>query len=298
VSAAVVFFDFVDFFAVVVLVSLAAGATAALSAVSDGLLFLDFAVVELPLAGVAVSAEVSAFFDLEEVFEADESAVVVLSAEASAFFDFEDFFAVEESAVAALSVASAFFDLEDFFAVELSAAAGVSAESVFLLLVDFLVVEESAAAVSSAVVAFFFFFDLAALVSPGSVVVGVCAACAADAWRRARFANTSSNATISETGSRLRVRFIFGEFLSPAAHRSFRLARGWRAWGGWQRSTNNRSAVLAGRIGEIMCEGRGEVKPGQQPNPKNAGELEILSGHAQKHARGSPKSMHDLHKAR
>jgi hypothetical protein len=296
VSAAVVCFDFVDFFAVVALVSLAAGATAALSAVSDCLLFLDFAVVELPLAGVAVSAEVSAFFDLEEVFEADGSAVVVLSAEASGFFDFEDFFAVEESAVAAVPAASAFFDLEDFFAVELSAAAGVSAESVFLLLVDFLVVEASAAAVS--VVAFFFFFDLAALVSPGSVVVGVCAACAADAWRRARFANTSSNATSSETGSRLRVRFIFGEFLSPAAHRSFCLARGWRAWGGWQRSTNNRGAVLAGRIGEIMCEGRGKVKPGQQPNPKNAGELEILSGHAQKHARGSPKSMHDLHKAR
>ena len=119
---------------------------------SDFLLLVDFAAVELPLAAVVVSAG------------------------ASAFFDFVDFFVVDESVAAALSPSADFFDLEEFFAAELSAAAGASAASVFLLLVDFLVVEESAVAVSSAVAGFFFFLDFAALVSVWSVVVGACAA--------------------------------------------------------------------------------------------------------------------------
>jgi hypothetical protein len=196
------FFDLEDFFAVVALVSLAAGAGAAVSAVSDFLLFLDFEGVELPLADVVVSAD------------------------ASAFFDFADFFVADESAVAAVSPSADFFDLEDFFAVELSAAAVVSAVSVCLLLVDFLALDESAAAVSSAVVVFFFFFDFAALLSLWSVDVGVCAAWAADAGRKVRLASTSRRVTSRTTYNRLPIRLMFCGFLSPAANQALCLAHG------------------------------------------------------------------------
>ncbi len=238
-----------DFFAVAALVSLAAGEAVAVSPESDFLLFLDFAVVELPVAGVLASADESAFVDLEDVFEADESAVAELSTEASAFFDFDDFFVAEESA-AGLPVVSAVFDLEDFFVVELSAGAGVSAESVFLLLVDFLAVEESAAAVSSAVAAFFFFFDFAAVVSVWSVVVGVCAACAADAGRRARVASTNRNATSRETYNRLEIRFIFGEFLSPAAHQSLCRTRMGKAGAGDREVRIIAARLFLGELGK------------------------------------------------
>jgi hypothetical protein len=215
-SRATVFFDFEDLLGAVALISLAAGAACAVSAVSDFLLFLDFAAVEVPLAADVVSADSSAFFVFEDFFEADESAVAEVSAVASTFFDFEDFFAAVASDAAGVSVASDFLDLEDFFAVVLSAAAGVSGESDFLLFVGFLVLEESAAAVSSAGGVFFFFFDFAVLVSLWSVVGVVCAAWAADAGRSAKFPSMSRNAKSNETCNRLRVRFIFGEFLSPA----------------------------------------------------------------------------------
>ncbi len=128
------------------------------------------------------------------------------------------------SAVVEESAAADFLDLEDFFTVEVSAAAAESAVSVFLLLVDFLVVEESAAAVSSAGVVFFFFLDFAALVSFWSVVVGVCAAWAADAGRRVRLASTSRKATSNAMWNRLRVRFILSAFLSPPAIQALCLA--------------------------------------------------------------------------
>ena len=196
-ASAAVAFDLEDFFAVVAVVSPAAGA-AAESGVSDFLLFLDFAVVELPLAVVVVSADASAFFDLEDFFAVEESAGVEDSAATSAFFDFEVFFVVDESPVVELSAVSAFLDFEDFLAVELSAVVAESAVADFLVLEDFFAVEVSAAAVSSAVGVFFFFLDLAAAVSPWSVVAGVCAACAADAGRRVRLANTTRRATSRE----------------------------------------------------------------------------------------------------
>jgi hypothetical protein len=145
-SAVAVFFDLADFWAVVELVALAPGPAEAESAVSDFLLFLDFA-EEAPLAAVEESADASPFFDFADCFEADVSA------------------AVEPSA------ASDLFDLEDFFALELSGVAGEPAVSVF------------------------FFLDFAAVVSLWSVVVGVCAAWAADTARRLRFASTSRRAT-------------------------------------------------------------------------------------------------------
>jgi len=199
-SAAAGVFDLEDFFGVVA--SLAAGAATAVFAVPDFLLLVDFAAVELPLAAV------------------------VESADAPAFFDFDDLFVVEESAGVEVPAASGFFDLEDFFAVELSASGVASAVSVFLLLVDFLVLEESAAAVSSGVAGFFFFLGFAALVSLWSAGAGVCAAWPADAGRRVRLANTSRTVAIRATGKRLRVRFIVGEFLSPAADQALCLVRG------------------------------------------------------------------------
>jgi hypothetical protein len=259
-SAAAVFFDLEDFFApveLVVLVSLAAGAAAAVSAVPDFWLFLDFEVVELPLAAVVASAEVSAFFD------------------------FEDFFTVDASLVAELSAASDFFDLEDFFAVELSAAAVESAVSVFLLLVDFLAVGESAVASSEVVV--FFFFDFAALVSLWSVGAGVCAAWAADAGRRARFASTSRNATSKAKCNRLRVRFIFGEFLSPAADQALCVAHAWSV----PRAGGREIQTIAARfflveLREMMCEGRLEVKRGLPPATGERGKHTLREGEAVK----------------
>jgi hypothetical protein len=237
-SAAAVFFDFEDFFAVVALDSLAVDAAAAVSAVSDFLLFVDFEAEELPLAAVAVSLEASAFCDLV------------------------DFFAVDESGVAELLAASDFFDLEVFFAVELSAAAAVSVVSGFLLLVDFLALEESAAAVSSAVVGFFF-LDFAVLVSLWSVVAGVCDAWAAAAGRRGKFA--SRRAASRAKGNRLRIRFILGEFLSPAAIQTLCLAHGFLVPGVGGRGT----PMIAARffpvdLGEMMWEKIHDVKRGLQ----------------------------------
>jgi hypothetical protein len=255
-SVAAAVFDLEDFLAAVeavALVSLFTGAATPVSAVSDFLLFLDVAVVELPLAAVVVSPDAWVFSDLEDFFAVDVSVAVELSAassvadflvfldfevvelvlaaavasgDTSAFFELVDFFAVDVSADVELSAASVFFDLVDFFAVEMSGVALESAASDCLLLVDFLALEESAAAVPSGVVVFFFFFAFAALVSLWSVVAGVCAAWAADAGRRQRFASTSRRATSRATWNRLRVRFILSEFLSPAADQALCLARG------------------------------------------------------------------------
>jgi hypothetical protein len=232
-SVPAAFFDLEDFLAVVgavALVSLFAGAAAPVSAASDFLLFLDVAVVELPLAAVVVSADASAFFDLEDFFAVDVSVAVELSAVSSEadFLVFLDFDAVELplTALGASVDVSALFDFEDFFAVDVSAGVELSAASVFFDLVDFLALEESAVAVSSGGVVAFFFFDFAALVSVWSVVVGVCAAWAADAGRKLRFASTSRRATSKATWSRFRFRVILSEFLSPAADQALCLARG------------------------------------------------------------------------
>jgi hypothetical protein len=91
----------------------------------------------------------------------------------------------------------------------------------------------------------------------------------------------SRNATSNETCNRPRVRFIFGEFLSPAAIQALCLAQGFRVpWVGDRGVQTIAAQIFRLELGEMMCEKKREVKQGLIQMPDDVAREESLTGHA------------------
>jgi len=108
-SAVLDFLDLDDVLDVEALLSAAAGADDAVAVESVFLLFVDLLLQALVLAGAALSAVASAFFDFEDFLVVEESSAAALLSAVSDFLLFVDFLVVEVSVVEVSAVVLFFF---------------------------------------------------------------------------------------------------------------------------------------------------------------------------------------------